>query len=214
MSCNITKSWLLLLFLTPISFIQAQIEKGELFKGKRAISEISPNEKHHFTINLEKDQFAFFRLMQKGVDMKITTYDSEGEKMEDFDTPNGKNGPELFTLISSKQGVYVVEVSTFDEKEPSGKYEITAELIKPKATLPNERVDEIFAPWDSNETPGAAVAIVKDGTIIYKKGYGLANLEYDIPISPTSVFHIASISKKVYGFFNSVIRKTRKIKSR
>lgn len=212
MSCNITKSWLLLLsFLIPISFIQAQIEKGELFKGKRAISEISPTEKHHYTINLEKDQFAFFRLMQKGVDMKITTYDSEGEKMEDFDTPNGKNGPELFTLISSKQGVYVVEVSTFDEKEPSGKYEITAELIKPKATLPNERVDEIFAPWDSNETPGAAVAIVKDGAIIYKKGYGLANMEYDIPISPTSVFHIASISKQFTVFSILLLEKQGKL---
>ena len=212
MSCNITKSWLLLLsFLIPISFIQAQIEKGELFKGKRAISEISPTEKHHYTINLEKDQFAFFRLMQKGVDMKITTYDSEGEKMEDFDTPNGKNGPELFTLISSKQGVYVVEVSPFDEKEPSGKYEITAELIKPKATLPNERVDEIFAPWDSNETPGAAVAIVKDGAIIYKKGYGLANMEYDIPISPTSVFHIASISKQFTVFSILLLEKQGKL---
>lgn len=211
MNQTIIRLSLLLLLFSPINIIQAQIQKGELFKGKLTTSEITPTEKHHYNINLEKDQFAFFRLMQKGVDMKITTYDSEGEKIEDFDSPNGKNGPELFTLISSKKGVYVVEVSPFDEKEPTGNYEITVELIKPKATLPNERVDEIFAPWDSNDTPGAAVAIVKDGAILYTKGYGLANLEYDIPISPTSIFHIASISKQFTVFSILLLEKQGKL---
>ncbi len=65
---------------------------------------------------------------------------------------------------------------------------------------PNEKVDEIFAVWDGKQTPGAAVAVVSDGAIIYKKGYGMANLEYDIPISPTSIFHIASVSKQFTVF--------------
>lgn len=41
-----------------------------------------------------------------------------------------------------------------------------------------------------------AIAVVKDGKVIYKKGFGLANLEYEIPITPQTVFHIASISKQ------------------
>ncbi|MDX2431988.1 MAG: serine hydrolase [Bacteroides sp.] len=65
---------------------------------------------------------------------------------------------------------------------------------------PNEKVDEIFAAWDGKQTPGAAVAVVRDGAIIYKKGYGMANLEYDIPISPISIFHIASVSKQFTVF--------------
>ncbi len=202
---------LLLVLFTPISIIQAQIQKGELFKGKSTTSEITPTEKHQYTINLEKDQYVFFKLMQKGVDIKITTYDTEGEKIEDFDSPNEKNGPELFTLISRKKGVYVIEVSPFDEKEPTGNYELTVEIIKPKATLPNDQVDEIFAPWDSNDTPGAAVAIIKEGSIIYKKGYGLANLEYDIPIRPSSVFHIASISKQFTVFSILLLEKQGKL---
>ncbi len=202
---------LLLVLFTPISIIQAQIQKGELFKGKSTTSEITPTEKHQYAINLEKDQYVFFKLMQKGVDIKITTYDTEGEKIEDFDSPNEKNGPELFTLISSKKGVYVIEVSPFDEKEPTGNYELTVEIIKPKATLPNDQVDEIFAPWDSNDTPGAAVAIIKEGSIIYKKGYGLANLEYDIPIRPSSVFHIASISKQFTVFSILLLEKQGKL---
>jgi len=43
-------------------------------------------------------------------------------------------------------------------------------------------VDSLFIPWANNSTPGCAVGIYKDGELIYKKGFGIANLEYDIPI--------------------------------
>jgi len=54
--------------------------------------------------------------------------------------------------------------------------------------------------WDNSNSPGCAVAIVKDGTVIYKHGYGMANLEYDVPITSSSVFHVASISKQFTAF--------------
>ena len=58
-----------------------------------------------------------------------------------------------------------------------------------------ERLDKVF--WRfNNSTPGVAVAVVKEGEIVYKRGFGMANLEYDIPITPGSIFHIASISKQ------------------
>ena len=63
-----------------------------------------------------------------------------------------------------------------------------------------EKVDQLFKDWNSNNTPGAAVAIVKDGKILYSKGYGIANLEYDISITPNSIFHIASVSKQFTVF--------------
>lgn len=59
-----------------------------------------------------------------------------------------------------------------------------------------ERVDKLFSQWDKPDSPGCALAIVKDGKIIYKKGYGMANLEHNIPISPNSVFYIGSVSKQ------------------
>ena len=63
-----------------------------------------------------------------------------------------------------------------------------------------KRVDQFFEQFSKEGSPGAAVAIVKDGEIIYKQGYGLANLEYDIPNSPSTVFHIASVSKQFTCF--------------
>lgn len=59
----------------------------------------------------------------------------------------------------------------------------------------SDSIDAIFSQWN-NTTPGASLGIIKDAKLVYAKGYGLANLEYDIPNSPTSVFRIGSTSKQ------------------
>jgi CubicO group peptidase (beta-lactamase class C family) len=58
------------------------------------------------------------------------------------------------------------------------------------------QVDKIFAPFDKPDSPGCALAVIKDGQIVYKRGYGMANLDHDIPIRPDTVFHVASVSKQ------------------
>jgi len=59
-----------------------------------------------------------------------------------------------------------------------------------------DKVDKIFSKWDSTESPGVALAIIKDGKILYKRGYGAANLEYNIPITSKTVFMIGSTTKQ------------------
>lgn len=63
-----------------------------------------------------------------------------------------------------------------------------------------QQIDQIFAEWNKPQTPGVSVAIVKDGRIIFKKGYGSANLEYNISNNPSTVFEIASVSKQFTAF--------------
>ncbi len=57
-------------------------------------------------------------------------------------------------------------------------------------------IDKIFATFQKPESPGCAVAVMRDGAVIFKKGYGMADLEHDIPVTPSSVFHVASVSKQ------------------
>src|SRR5712692_5569738 len=57
-------------------------------------------------------------------------------------------------------------------------------------------VDEVFADLTKPESPGCALGVYRDGKIIYSKGYGLANLEENIPITPETVFDIGSTSKQ------------------
>ena len=58
------------------------------------------------------------------------------------------------------------------------------------------RIDQVFSAY-GKDTPGCALAVVKDGGIVYSKGYGLANLEHGVPITPRTVFDIGSTSKQI-----------------
>ncbi|MGA8212037.1 MAG: serine hydrolase domain-containing protein [Candidatus Sulfotelmatobacter sp.] len=60
-----------------------------------------------------------------------------------------------------------------------------------------EKVDQIFAEWNTTSSPGCALAVVKDGRIAYEHGYGMANLELGMAITPQSVFDIGSVSKHI-----------------
>lgn len=57
-------------------------------------------------------------------------------------------------------------------------------------------IDALFADWDRPGSPGAALLILDADRVVYKRGYGSANLEYGIPITPETIFHVASVSKQ------------------
>ncbi len=59
-----------------------------------------------------------------------------------------------------------------------------------------EKVDKLFEKWDSTASPGVSMAIIHNGEIIYERGYGMANLEHGVPITPETVFRIGSTSKQ------------------
>src|SRR5262245_6056694 len=61
------------------------------------------------------------------------------------------------------------------------------------------RVDKLFAQWDKTDSAGCALGVIKEGKIIYERGYGMADLEHNTPITPRSAFDIASMSKQFTG---------------
>jgi CubicO group peptidase (beta-lactamase class C family) len=73
------------------------------------------------------------------------------------------------------------------------------------------KVDAIFQKFNNLKGPGCAVAIIRNGTVIFRKGYGLANLEYEIPIGPATNFDIASVSKQFTGMAISTLIQQGKI---
>jgi len=58
------------------------------------------------------------------------------------------------------------------------------------------QIDALFAQYDNTDTPGCAVGVIQDGRFIYKKSFGMANLDYDIPITSDSKFDLASTTKQ------------------
>lgn len=59
-----------------------------------------------------------------------------------------------------------------------------------------DKVDAIFSDFATQEGPGCSVGVIENGQYILKKSYGMASLEYDIPLDSTSVFRIGSVSKQ------------------
>ena len=58
------------------------------------------------------------------------------------------------------------------------------------------QVDRVFAQWDRPDSPGCALGVYQDGRIAYTRGYGIADLEHNAPITPDSVFYAGSVSKQ------------------
>jgi CubicO group peptidase (beta-lactamase class C family) len=74
--------------------------------------------------------------------------------------------------------------------------------------LLNLRVDSLFSPWNNNYSPGCALGIIKDGTLIYEKDYGLANLGYNIPITPKSIFNLKQSNRGLHYYSLNKLLKT------
>jgi CubicO group peptidase (beta-lactamase class C family) len=60
----------------------------------------------------------------------------------------------------------------------------------------NAAVDAIFAAWDRPDSPGCALGVVQAGELTYERGYGMANLDWGIPIATDTVFYVGSVSKQ------------------
>jgi len=60
----------------------------------------------------------------------------------------------------------------------------------------DRRVDAMFSDLSKPGSPGCAVGVYRDGKIVVAKGYGYANLEDSIPITPQTVFDVGSVAKQ------------------
>lgn len=68
-------------------------------------------------------------------------------------------------------------------------------------TTPSDRyrqakVDSVFRKWDNPTSPGCELGIIRNGEFVYLHGYGMADIDRRIPITSTTVFNIASLSKQ------------------
>ena len=91
----------------------------------------------------------------------------------------------ILILCSSYFSIIPVAASEV-EKTPS---DISLDVLE-------EEIDEYVSNYIGQSTPGASIIVIKDGDIIFSKGYGYANIEKEILVDPQkTVFEYGSISK-------------------
>lgn len=59
-----------------------------------------------------------------------------------------------------------------------------------------QQIEAIFAGLGSNTAPGAAVLVIKDGHVVFERGYGVTDLRTRLPIDAHSNFRLASVTKQ------------------
>jgi CubicO group peptidase (beta-lactamase class C family) len=74
---------------------------------------------------------------------------------------------------------------------------IAAGTDAPAIALDTARIDAAFAEYARPGSPGCAVGVVEAGSIVFARGYGLASLEHEVPITPRTMFDLGSTSKQI-----------------
>jgi CubicO group peptidase (beta-lactamase class C family) len=74
---------------------------------------------------------------------------------------------------------------------------IAAALLATKLSAEGAaKVDKVFQQYDHSNTPGCAVAVVRGDAVVYERGYGMADLEHDVIITPETRFNTGSVAKQ------------------
>ncbi len=69
-------------------------------------------------------------------------------------------------------------------------------LLAQPAADASSKVDAVFAKWATREAPGCAVGVATAGKPVLTRGYGMADLEHDVAITPETIFEAGSVSKQ------------------
>ncbi|MEP7344481.1 MAG: serine hydrolase domain-containing protein [Gemmatimonadaceae bacterium] len=89
---------------------------------------------------------------------------------------------------------------------------LTASVAIAQDSRAGGTVDSLFSPFNENIRPGLAVAVVRDGRLVFANGYGMANLEHRVRITPATVFDVASVSKQFAGLAIAMLVEQGKIR--
>jgi CubicO group peptidase (beta-lactamase class C family) len=75
-----------------------------------------------------------------------------------------------------------------------------------------KKIDVLFKKWDNNFSPGCVIGIVRNDSLIYAKGYGMANLENNVAITAETIFHMASVSKQFTAYSIVLLARQNKLR--
>ena len=184
-----------LLSLALLALAPAVVAQQSLQLGEPVERDLAADDAHEYALDLGAGQFVLGVADQHTVDVVVTVAGPDGERVGRFD--GLVRGPEPFRFTTESEGVYTLTVTPYSSDE--GRYALRLVRAEPVATTPAGTVDQQLAGYDER-TPGAAVAVVQNGEVVFASGYGSADLDHGVPITPETVFNVASVSKPFTAF--------------
>lgn len=128
--------------------------------------ELNRGQVHTFTIDLDENNLVQLVVEQKGIDVLIVINSPAGKFLNDYDTPNGPNGPENISFVALTGGTYSLAIEPLESGKTSrGRYEVKIVELR-KATE-----DEVKAKKNEEIAIAKSIDLVRDleGTIAQVK---------------------------------------------
>jgi CubicO group peptidase (beta-lactamase class C family) len=171
----------------------------ELVLKKKISAALKAGQVDQYSISLKQRQFAAIRIQQETVGIGYRVF-APGDSLLEYTDLNALYQSETITIEAKKTGHYRVEVFWDYGRPQSGQYSILWDKVQVSGKTEVAKAEQLFQSWYEANGPGAAVMVIKDQKVIYKSAKGMANLEHNIPLSQSSVFDLASVSKQFTGF--------------
>ena len=136
-------------------------EVRSLQLGQPVERELKGGEIHSFRVTAQPGQFLHVVVEQRGIDVKLTLFSPDGQKLLEVDNPTGEQGPEAGSLIAAMAGDYRIEVASEDKKAKPGRYEARLETLRAATDADRIRVRA--------EQAGAEAEHLADGNAAAKR---------------------------------------------
>lgn len=181
-----------LILLTALTTVAEAQESRTLREGRAVAASIAAGGTDTYTLDLRLGAFVYGEVDQIDVDVVVTVKDPAGETLQSMDVVT--RGPEIFTFETASEGTYVIEVLPFEEG--AGSYEIALQRVERVARDPDDRLDQMMAPYDADDRPGVVIGVVEDGELDLVRTYGMANLTHGIAWERGTISNIGSVTKQ------------------
>src|SRR6185503_260023 len=108
-----TRSLLIVFFCLLLAIPALAQESLEV--NKPIEKELSGDNAHSYQLKLAANQFVHLVVEQKGIDVVVTLFAPDGQKISEVDSPNGTQGPEPIKAVAAAAGDYRLEVRSLEK---------------------------------------------------------------------------------------------------
>lgn len=128
-----------------------------LEQGTPVERELTGGGVHSYLIKATTEQFFSVTVDQRGIDVVMTLFAPDGKQVTEVDSPNGKQGPEVVSVVANTSGDYRLEVRSSD-KVAAGQYEVKIEALRD--ATPQDKTENLAAMLIAAKTEEARAALL------------------------------------------------------
>jgi CHAT domain-containing protein/tetratricopeptide (TPR) repeat protein len=157
--------------ITLVAFASLSLFPATPAQDTQAIRTLEPNQPierelaggqaHLYQLTLAAGHYLHLIVEQRGIDVVVTLFGTDNQKLIEMDSPNSTLGPEPLSYVAEQAGNYRVEVRSPDKGAAAGRYEIKIAELRAAAPQDKSRVmaARIFAAGEQLRGQGTAVSL-------------------------------------------------------